>query len=219
MMKIVIFGGSGDLAKRILIPSLSKIDTTKVQVISFARSPLKDIYALELRKYYKYDNDFPEKVIYIKGSYTDLSSLHNIVDKNTIFYFSVPPEIYLDLLGEISKFDFKAIGIEKPFGTDHNSFLKLACFNKNKIYFIDHYLLKPLIISLPLIFKQNPKIINLLNNQHIELIEACFNESILAKGRAYFDKTGIVKDVMQNHLMVILGSILSFPLKNNSNSE
>lgn len=219
MRTIVIFGASGDLAKRMLMPSLSKIHSDDLRIIAYARSPLQETYSRELRKFYNYGNNFPEKVTYIQGVYHDISNLRNLLDENTYYYFSVPPEIYLDLLNQISKFNFKGIGIEKPFGTDHESFMKLSCFKKKGIFFIDHYLVKPLLIAVPTILNNNTKMKNLFQEKHISLIEACFNESILANGRMYFEKTGIIKDVMQNHLMVILGSILSSITKNEDQDQ
>lgn len=156
---------------------------------------------------------------YVQGVYHDLSSLADIVDENTSYYFSVPPEIYLDLLGEIAKFKFNAVGIEKPFGTSHSSFMKLACFKNHKIYFIDHYLLKPLMVVMPEIIKMNKKYVEILNKNNISYVEACFNESISAQGRVYFDRTGIIKDVMQNHLMVVLASIISLHDFSDSSDE
>lgn len=209
MKKLVIFGASGDLAKRKLMPALSNIERLGAEVIAYARSPLKDTYHEELRKFHDYQSDFPETVRYIQGTYDNLEELRNIVDEDTIYYFSIPPELYYDLLKKLADLKFSVVGIEKPFGTSHESFLKLAGLGTDKTYFIDHYLLKPLIVAIPKILFDNQRLASLLNKRYIEYVEACFNEEMVAEGRAYYDKAGCIKDVIQSHLVVCLATVLT----------
>ncbi|XP_077301507.1 uncharacterized protein LOC143922149 [Arctopsyche grandis] len=150
-------GASGDLAKRKIMPSLSKVVEKDTEVYAYARSSMDTTYAIKLREFYDYTDDFPERVKYFKGEYNDLSSLKDIIDKDT---------------------------------------------------FMDHYLLKPLMICLYGMKNKLSKIFDKMSNQNIKSVECFFIESILAEGRAYFDQNGIIKDVMQNHLIEVVASLL-----------
>lgn len=207
--QLVIFGASGDLAKRKLLPALSRIiDPCAVEIIAYARSSLRETYATELRKFYDYKNDFPEKIKYVQGEYTDLSGLKSLVSSDAVYYFSTPPHLYRDLLLRVSKLGYGAVGIEKPFGSDYQSFLELEKAGDAKVYFIDHYLLKPLMVVLPSILYGDTSLYSLLNTRYIRSVVAYFDEQITGEGRMFFDIYGCVKDVFQSHLISLLSTAI-----------
>lgn len=213
MNKIVLFGASGDLAKRKILPSIANICTDNVKVYGYARSDLTKTYATEIRKFYNYSaspetQDFPEKIVYIRGEYSDVSPLKGILDKHTIVYLSLPPHVYGVVLSVLLKYDVGIIAIEKPFGTDFESFKELLEFKNDRVHFIDHYLLKPLVLEIRDIYNRKPWLFDFLNKDNIRSVECLFLEKLLAEGRAYFDKYGIIKDVMQNHLAEVLTSFI-----------
>lgn len=208
MKKIVIFGASGDLAKRKILPSISKIPNKNVQVYGYARTEFGGKYSEEIRKFYEYNDDFPERVIYIKGEYSCLDKLKGILDENTLVYLSLPPHVHHNVLQELKLFNFGIAYIEKPFGENKHSFDQLLEFKSEKIKFIDHYLLKPMMVSIAEIKKKISTVHQKLSNSNIKSVDCFFIESILAEGRSYFDRNGIVKDVMQNHLVEMVASIL-----------
>lgn len=208
MKKIIIFGGSGDLAKRKIMPALSNVVTEDTKVFAYARSEFPDGFSSHLRKFHEYSSDFPEKVEYIKGQYDDLSPLKDIIDNDTVIYLSLPPHVVPGILSKVSKYDFGMICIEKPFGSTIEEFRELEKFKNPKVRFIDHYLLKPFMISLYKIQQKYAQLFDYLDNTHIRSVECLFVESIKAEGRSYFDKSGIIKDVMQNHLVEIIASII-----------
>lgn len=208
MNKIIIFGASGDLAKKKLLPAISKIYTKDMEVIGYSRSDLEGSFSREMRRFFDYKADFPEKVRYIKGQYNDLSPLREVIDPNTILYFSVPPVVYEQILSGLAGFDFGIVGIEKPFGSDLQSFRKSEHFKSGKIRFIDHYLLKPLVLSVTEILHRDKTLLSFFSDVSIRSIDCYFIESILVEGKAYFDSNGTVKDVMQNHLAETLATIL-----------
>lgn len=208
MNKIIIFGASGDLARRKLMPAISKIYTKGLQVIGYSRSDLEESFSQEMRKLFDYKTDFPEQVKYIKGQYDDLSQLKGIIDSSTVLYFSVPPIVYNQILSGLASFNFSAIGIEKPFGNDLGSFRSSEYFKDSKIRFIDHYLLKPLMLSISQILHSNRALFDFLSNKTISSIDCYFIENLLAEGKNYFDNNGIVKDVMQSHLTEVIATIL-----------
>lgn len=222
MKKIIIFGGSGDLAKRKIFPALSRLrdlasfrifpplssfDFEETEIYAYARSDMKKSFSNELRKYHEYKSDFPEQVKYVRGSYDNLDPLDDILDNNTICYLSVPPSIYPVLVENILKIGCKIIGIEKPFAENYSVFESFRKFNLKKLAFVDHYFVNPLVVTLPLIF-QKKQLSRILNNKHINFVSAMFNESILVEGREYFNKYGLVRDVIENHLFIVLLSVI-----------
>ena len=206
---VVVFGASGDLAKRKLMPALGRVAAeNKIRVIAYARSDLKQKYAQVLREFEDYDGDFPEQVEYVRGDYADLSGLRELTNGNTVFYFSVPPEVYGVLLSQLAQMDYKGIAIEKPFGTDRDSFRSLPDLGRG-MYFVDHYLLKSLMVAVPTIRAGSTDILQLLTGKYVSRVDSVFFERLGAEGREYFDNTGCVKDVMQNHLATCLATLLS----------
>lgn len=213
MINLVVFGASGDLAKRKIMPALSRINYKSMKIYAYARSDMIKTYSMEMRKFYDYSTDehsknFPEYVTYIKGEYTDLTPIRDILNKDTVAYLSLPPKVYPTILSNLSKFNIKAIAIEKPYGNSLKEFDELLKYKNDNTHFIDHYLLKPLVIAIQEIHIKNNHIFKFLSKDHIKSVECLFLESLLAQGRAYFDNTGIIKDVMQNHLVESLSSLL-----------
>lgn len=213
-MKIVIFGSSGDLAKRKLFPALAKIDLDKVRIIGYARTKYNTGFPEILQEVGNYSPDFLARVIYVRGAYENLSKLEDVVDEETIFYFSVPPSVYTPLLKELSKFKYRAVAIEKPFGSDKQEFSKMKEFKLDKAMFIDHYLLKPMVVAIPQIIWGSQKLQSLMNNRHISNVEIISKEVIGGEGRHYFDRNGIVRDIAQNHMAELLGVIASDGVEN-----
>jgi glucose-6-phosphate 1-dehydrogenase len=202
LMKIVIFGASGDLAKRKLFPALSKIDTKDTEIIAFARTSYDKPFSEVLKNFYTYeDESFCDKILYVQGkSYTDLEALGPHLNSETYFYFSLPPEVYHDTITVLEDNEYKAVAVEKPFGADYEGFLLFKKFTIEKLYFIDHFLLKPLIVSWPNLVAKSDKLKKILCNKHVKIIEVLFKEEIGGEGRGYFDTHGLVKDIVQNHI-------------------
>lgn len=198
-MKIVILGASGDLAKRKLFPNLTLVNLNGVKVIAYARSDLKDSFHKKISEYGTYTKSFLNNIEYIQGSYEDIVLKDYDINEEYIFYFSVPPSAYLTLLKSIEKFPNSKIAIEKPFATDAQNY-KLISQNKHLIL-IDHYLLKPIVICMP-------NIRDRIVLKHFNRVDFIMKEELGIEGRTYFDATGIVKDMLQNHLMVLYTTLL-----------
>ncbi|VDK44614.1 unnamed protein product [Gongylonema pulchrum] len=133
-----------------------------------------------------------------------------------MFYLALPPDVFEDVTLQISKNcmdkggSWTRIIIEKPFGHDSESSAKLSAhleqlFREDQIYRIDHYLGKEMVQNL-MILRFGNRIFNpSWNRDNIAAIVITFKENFGTQGRAgYFDKSGIIRDVMQNHLMQIL---------------
>lgn len=214
---LIIFGASGDLAQRKLIPALQilhhkgVIDNSNI-IIGSGRTAFSDE---EFRSHFK--NLPPEFAAnlhyhqYIPGLKAKLASLGDF--KRLIFFFSLPPAVYGETAKALVEEGFgeeSSIIIEKPFGTDYRSAValnrELACyFDESRIYRIDHYLAKEAVQNL-LVFRFANSIFEpLWNSRYIEYIEINAFETLALENRAaYFDTSGSMRDMVQNHLMQLL---------------
>ena len=100
--------------------------------------------------------------------------------------------------------------VEKPFGSDLQSFEKLnadmsALLSESEMYRIDHYIGKEAVQNLNVMRFSNAIFEPMWNRHHVDSVIISFKENFGTKGRGgYFDKSGIIRDVMQNHLMQVL---------------
>ncbi|XP_072936345.1 glucose-6-phosphate 1-dehydrogenase [Epargyreus clarus] len=165
---------------------------------------------------------------YVAGSYDkriDYEKLNQVIFKyekgpvaNRIFYLAVPPTVFEDVTVNIrnacvSIKGFTRVIIEKPFGRDDESSEKLSnhlasLFKEEQIYRIDHYLGKEMVQNLMTIRFANQIFSPSWNRENIASVLISFKEPFGTEGRGgYFDSFGIVRDVMQNHLLQILSLV------------
>ncbi|GBF96382.1 hypothetical protein Rsub_09181 [Raphidocelis subcapitata] len=134
---------------------------------------------------------------------------------NRIFFLSIPPNVFLDAAGNAadvasSRTGWTRVIVEKPFGRDAASSRELADglsrhLSEDQIYRIDHYLGKELIENLTVLRFSNSVFEPLWSRQHIRNVQVIFSEDFGTEGRGgYFDRYGIIRDVIQNHLLQIL---------------
>eukprot|EP00672_Neobodo_designis_P018002 CAMPEP_0174846310 /NCGR_PEP_ID=MMETSP1114-20130205/12235_1 /TAXON_ID=312471 /ORGANISM="Neobodo designis, Strain CCAP 1951/1" /LENGTH=572 /DNA_ID=CAMNT_0016080573 /DNA_START=53 /DNA_END=1771 /DNA_ORIENTATION=- len=137
---------------------------------------------------------------------------------NRVFYLALPPTAFVDTCkgikgGAMPQGGWTRIVVEKPFGHDTDSSLKLAedlqrLFKEEQLYRIDHYLGKEMVQNLTTLRFANHVFGALWNNHHIKNVQITFKETIGTQGRGgYFDQFGIIRDVMQNHLTQILALV------------
>ena len=138
-----------------------------------------------------------------------------------VVYLSTPSESFCDYTkalvssGVLVKGNERhRIAYEKPFGFDSASAVAIeTCINaelaQEQIYHIDHYLAKPLIVSLPTLRADNEIFKEAWSNKTISSVVIRMNETIDIENRGYFyDEYGVLKDVIQNHGLQILAAIL-----------
>jgi glucose-6-phosphate 1-dehydrogenase len=205
-------------------------DTT---IYGFARSKMTDE---EFRKFLSQNfkgwnekkEEFVSKCFYHAGSYDSIKSFQEIssmIEKrevghvgNRIFYLAIPPSLFVDVSkavkgGAMAKSGWSRVIVEKPFGHDSESSAKLseelgALFSEDQIYRIDHYLGKELVQNLMIMRFANLAFEPLWNRNYVSSVQIVFKEDIGTEGRGgYFDKYGIIRDVMQNHLLQILSLV------------
>lgn len=141
---------------------------------------------------------------------------------NRIFYLATAPKFFAEIAERLKEFNLLNAGfehsdsrlvIEKPFGHDLESAQKLNntlsnIFSEKNIFRIDHYLGKEMIQNIMVIRLSNPIFRALWNKEHIDNIQIYLNESEGVKDRGkYYDDTGVIKDMFQNHILQVLSLI------------
>jgi glucose-6-phosphate 1-dehydrogenase len=242
---IVIFGASGDLTKRKLVPALytlfnQKLLPEKFAVLGASRTELSDDEFRSRVKEFLPDeekvNPFMEKLFYqpvsaqkaddlipLKERLTKLTSEMGI-DENYIFYLSTPPSLYeliprLLCENDLSKSDkfFRRLIVEKPFGSDLESARQLNIkllnyFKEEQIYRIDHYLGKETVQNLLVTRFSNGIFEPLWNRNYIQRVEITSAESLGVEGRGgYYEHSGALRDMLQNHLLQLVGFVAMEP--------
>uniref|UniRef100_A0A383VN43 Glucose-6-phosphate 1-dehydrogenase n=1 Tax=Tetradesmus obliquus TaxID=3088 RepID=A0A383VN43_TETOB len=134
---------------------------------------------------------------------------------NRMFFLSIPPNVFLSATGNAadharSKSGWTRVIVEKPFGRDSASSAELGRglaqhLAEDEIYRIDHYLGKELIENLTVLRFSNRVFEPLWSRQYIRNVQIIFSENFGTEGRGgYFDQYGIIRDVIQNHLLQIV---------------
>lgn len=249
---IVIFGGTGDLATRKLIPALCRLESAGLLINGFnifvtGRSNLSNERFLEkfiAVSQTNLDRDeafkagfarLKERIIYVQADpaaenegqnfFERLQKVETEAAPARLFYLAVPPESMESFIALVKPFSDKnaatgcpaRILVEKPFGYDLKSSIELnrqllSAFSENQILRIDHYLGKEAVQNLLFMRFANIFFEPVWNNRFIDNVQITFSESIGIGSRAeYFDHTGILRDVVQNHLLQVLCMVAMEP--------
>ncbi|KAG7283832.1 hypothetical protein CRUP_034019 [Coryphaenoides rupestris] len=147
-----------------------------------------------------------------------LSSLPGGADANRLFYLALPPTVYHHVSANIGTYCMSSKGwtrviVEKPFGHDLRSSQELSLhlaslFKEEQIYRIDHYLGKEMVQNLMVLRFGNRLFGPIWNRSSVAAVVLTFKEPFGTQGRGgYFDDFGIIRDVMQNHLLQMLSLV------------
>jgi len=137
---------------------------------------------------------------------------------NRIFYLALPSFLFASAVQNIRthcwpEHGFCRVIVEKPFGKDGKEAAELSNalmkhLSESEIFRIDHYLAKTLVLNLLTLRFANRELGHLFHSHHVANVRITFKEDIGVQGRAgYFDSYGIIRDVMQNHLMQVLALV------------
>lgn len=240
---LVIFGGTGDLARRKILPGLYRRFVSGqmpegARIIGAARS---DNSAEDFRKIIEsalieflpkaelhkdHVAAFLASLDYVKvdakgkGGWADLAGKMR-KGKVHAFYFSVAPSLFGDLAERLHDFGIadqhSRVVVEKPFGHDLASARALnetlaQHFTEEQIYRIDHYLGKETVQNLMAVRFGNMLFEPLWNAQYVDHIQITVSETVGVGGRGgYYDQSGAMRDMVQNHLMQLLCLIAMEP--------
>ena len=233
---LVIFGGTGDLARRKILPGLYRRYVAGQipegsRIIGAARAELDDagfraFVAEAIAEFVPARARDPQAVarflehlhyvsVDAKGT-TGWKELGKLIRKDVVqaFYFSVAPSLFGDLAERLhgNKIATPAsrIVVEKPFGRDLESAMALNAtlaehFAESQIYRIDHYLGKETVQNLMAVRFANILFEPLWNARHVDHVQITVAETVGVGGRgAYYDRSGAMRDMVQNHMMQLL---------------
>ncbi|MEO6299352.1 MAG: glucose-6-phosphate dehydrogenase, partial [Paracoccaceae bacterium] len=240
---LVIFGGTGDLAKRKILPGLYRRFlggqmTADSRIIGGARANLTDKSYRELvaaaieefvpedRRDAKVIKAFLDLISYVsidatvEGGWEKLKTLVR-PDVVRAFYFSVAPALFGDLAEKLHEHGIAdkncRIVVEKPFGRDLASAKALNAtlakyFSEGQIYRIDHYLGKETVQNLMAVRFANILFEPLWKAEYVDHVQITVAETVGVNGRgAYYDTSGAMRDMVQNHMMQLLCLIAMEP--------
>ncbi len=249
---LVIFGATGDLTKRKLVPSLMGLAKDGLlppgfAVVGFARRPWTDEgFRTELAEGVKmfgrsetgaafdsladafafHQSDFGEA-----AGYAALKAKLEQIDRqrgtagNRLFYLATPPSSYSAILQNLAATGlsteadgrFARVIVEKPFGHDLRTAQALneqvrAAFRERQVFRIDHYLGKETVQNILALRFANGIFEPLWNEKFVDHVQITVAESIGVGSRGgYFEESGIIRDMIQNHLMQVLTLVAMEP--------
>ena len=225
--RLVIFGASGDLTSRKLMPALAQLHEVGqlppgFSVLGIARDDWGTHRLREALERYAGDvslqsrNALVSAVEYRRAEVTDpgqvIAALQPLREP-IIAYLALPPRVFLPTLEALSRASLpqgSRVVIEKPFGEDLASAQALnrllhQSFPENAVFRIDHFLHLQTVQNVLGLRFANRIFEQLWNRDHVERVEIVWDESLTLEGRAsYYDRVGALKDMIQNHLLQLI---------------
>jgi glucose-6-phosphate 1-dehydrogenase len=234
----VFFGATGDLAHKKIFPSLQamiKRGNLNVPVIGVAKAGwnLEQLRERARDGITKFGGGVDEAAFaklvsllnYIDGDYEDPSTFTKLRTmlgqaKHPAHYLAIPPSLFgtvVEALGKSGCAKDARVIIEKPFGHDLASAralnkILLSVFPEDSIFRIDHYLGKEAVENVLMFRFANSFLEPIWNRNYIHSVQITMAESFGVQGRgAFYDETGAIRDVIQNHLLQVIGFLAMEP--------
>lgn len=248
---VVIFGASGDLTKRKLVPALynlylkkrlpEKLNIVGISRTVFSHEEWRNRVREGVEEFSENTfsesawNSFADHLWYTPGNADQIADLEQILnflrekeegEANRLYYLSVAPELYipivqnlgqLDMAQEVEGQEWRRIVIEKPFGTDLQSAQVLnhevqSVFREEQIYRIDHYLGKETAQNIMFLRFANAIFEPIWNRNYVDNVQITALEQVDVGHRgAYYDTSGVLRDMFQNHLLQLMALIAMEP--------
>lgn len=232
---LVIFGASGDLTKRLLLPGLGQLIESGVGqdllVVGIGQEAIST-RAWRARMLASFASGgaegrmakaVAERSIYRKADVTNVDDLASVLEACTgapAIYFALPPRVTqaaVDALARVTVPHGTVFGLEKPFGTDLRSAIGLnrrlvKLIPEHHIHRIDHFLGKSTVLNLLGLRFANRIFEPTWNSENVASVEIVFDEQLALEGRAgYYDKAGALVDMIQSHLLLVTALVAMEP--------
>ena len=220
---LVIFGATGDLCKRKLIPALHELwkkDLLPKDLLIVGASRRDITRDGWLNSLGDYPEEFTRCMNFISCDLGDPESLYHLPETDdTTYFLSVPPERYENAIislkhgGFLDDPETSRVVIEKPFGhdlksADHLQSVVSRHLREKQVYRIDHYLGKDTVNNILATRFSNTLLEPLWNRNYIEEVQIFATETIGCEGRSqYYEGAGVVRDMLQNHMLQVLALI------------
>jgi len=234
---LVFFGATGDLAYKKIFPALqamAKRGHLNVPVVGVAKAgwnldQLRARAKDSLEKHGGIDPTAFEKLIgllrYVDGDYQEpetFAALRRELNgaRSPAHYLAIPPVLFETVVGHLSESNCATgarVIVEKPFGHDLASAQQLnkvllGAFDEADVFRIDHYLGKRAVNNLLAFRFANTFVEAFWNRHYIESVEITMAEDFGVQGRGgFYDQTGTIRDVVQNHLFQVLSNLAMEP--------
>ena len=234
---IAVFGASGDLSRRKLIPALYNLAASDLlpergKIIGLARTDVGEdgfrrLARQAVRQFSrtKFDEEvwakFNERLTFVRLDAKGYARLKECAQEEVrLIYLAIPPSALPEAIRRLQEFELVAgtrLVVEKPFGHDLESARKLAAmiheaFDETQLFRIDHYLGKETVQNIMVFRFGNSLFERVWNRDAIDHIQISVTESIGVDGRgAFYDETGALRDIVQNHALQMLSLITIDP--------